>query len=334
MSSSKRRTSSRRRKGIVAPGGGTEADVNQLSRHLGLRADAVHAILNCEGAGVEAVTPSSTTRPPSSAWADFMSEAGFDTTTPTSTTTSNKRPRRNPKPTDKTDTKTTTTTTTTTTSASREYGVPVAKNRLLKEGGILAQTGSLDATMAGRNKRPLTLEYVDLQRPTLLTPTVFAGRKITLIATSCSSCHSICLDSAGKAYAWGRNEQGQCGLGTTDDCIPYPTPIPTSDTYMGAAVGKSHSILLSSTKAYAAGSNKTGQCGINLKNMDMVTSFRKCHIVSTDTVQPVQVNTHKQTNIYLIPIILSFQYTPFFHCFSIIIIIIISMIHTIVKKMI
>ena len=305
MSSSKRRTSSRRRKGIVAPGGGTEADVNQLSRHLGLRADAVHAILNCEGAGVEAVTPSSasTTTRPSSAWADFMSEAGFDTTPTPTPTTSNKRPRRNPKPTDKTDSKTTTTTTatTTTTSASREYGVPVAKNRLLKEGGILAQTGSLDATMAGRNKRPLTLEYVDLQRPTLLTPTVFAGRKITLIATSCSSCHSICLDSAGKAYAWGRNEQGQCGLGTTDDCIPYPTPIPTSDTYMGAAVGKSHSILLSSTKAYAAGSNKTGQCGINLKNMDMVTSFRKCHIVSTDTVQPVQVTTHTHTYIHIIP---------------------------------
>ncbi len=312
----KRRTSSRRRKGIVAPGGGTEADVNQLSRHLGLRADAVHAILNCEGAGVEAVTTRPSTSASSSAWADFMSEQGFDT--PTTTATTNKRPRRNPNPTDKTDSNTTTNTTTTTSSGeSREYTVPIARNELKKEGGILAQTGSLDATMAGRHKRPLTLEHVDLQRPTILTPSVFAGRKITLIATSCSSCHSICLDSAGKAYAWGRNEQGQCGLGTTDDCIPYPTLIPTSDTYIGAAVGKSHSILLSTNHIpYAAGSNKMGQCGINLKNMDLVTSFRKCHIVGnsdTHTIQTVQV----RTLIYIIIIIiihtphhLSFLQTP------------------------
>lgn len=306
---------------MVAPGGGTQADVNHLSRQLGMRSDAVHAILNCEGAGVEAVrssrrrggaantpantTPAATTK--STAWADFMSEEGFGQPEPEPPL--GKRPR-------KSSAKKASTTATNTSDGNgvveREYVLPIkAKIRLDdtedKEGtveeGILAQTGSLDATMPGRSNRPLTLEKVDLQAPTLLMyESVFGKKSIGLIATSSSSCHSLALDKAGNAYAWGRNECGQCGTGTISDCVPYPTRIGGDFQYHGAATGKSHSILLSTNgMAYAAGSNKMGQCGVNHK-IETIVNFRKCFIAgSSDTniVLPVQASCGEYFSVLL-----------------------------------
>eukprot|EP01083_Nonionella_stella_P014575 40942_1 len=71
---------------VVAPGGGTQSDVNNLANKLGLESDAVSAILNCEGSGVAssrssrssgAGVASGSAPVASSAWSDFMTEEGF-----------------------------------------------------------------------------------------------------------------------------------------------------------------------------------------------------------------------------------------------------------------
>lgn len=46
---------------------------------------------------------------------------------------------------------------------------------------------------------------------------LLAGMEITMIA--CGDTHSIALSSAGKLYAFGRNQNGQLGLGTSTDCL-------------------------------------------------------------------------------------------------------------------
>uniref|UniRef100_A0A7S2S1V5 Uncharacterized protein n=1 Tax=Eucampia antarctica TaxID=49252 RepID=A0A7S2S1V5_9STRA len=317
MSTSGRKRRSRRGGDpVVAPGGGTQADVNNLSRQLGMRTDAVHAILNCQGAGVEAVrsnrrsgaTSSVTneTAATSTAWADFMSEEGFGSNKKEKEEDvgdeRNKRSRRESAPKKAI-----------TITGARDYTLPIKPRMRLGdrsddddgeyvEPGILAQTGSLDSTMPGRSKRPLTLEKVDLQAPTLLMyESIFAKTPVAFIATSSSSCHSICIDTFGMAYAWGRNESGQCGTGAISDCIAYPTRVGESK-FVGAAVGKSHSILIEADTGvtYAAGSNKVGQCGVNHK-IETILNFRKCFLAGNEnqTIIPVQASCGEQFSVLL-----------------------------------
>ncbi|CAI7885621.1 unnamed protein product [Closterium sp. NIES-53] len=48
------------------------------------------------------------------------------------------------------------------------------------------------------------------------------GRPIKHIA--CGDCHCIAVDANGTAFSWGRNQNGQLGLGTLDDAL-VPTQI-------------------------------------------------------------------------------------------------------------
>jgi len=286
---------------IVAPGGGTQNDVNKLAKNLGLPNDAVAAILNSEGNGLPssrasrsslggAGTGGASSNPVvSSAWADFMSDEGFGGSTAASTSAtadaseSNKRVKTDdyPKVNEVVDE-----------SAPREYDLPIRRH--LPSPGLLAQTGTLDSVIVGRTKRALT-EVEDLQEPTILCyESVFKKKKIAFIATSCSSAHSIAITTDGEAYAWGRNESGQCGLGSTSACVPLPTLITSIDgNFVAAAVGKNHSILIADDgTVYAVGGNKCGQCGVNTK-IEAILNWRKCVFdnVDGDEIEIVQVNT-------------------------------------------
>ena len=167
--------------------------------------------------------------------------------------------------------------------------------------GRLAQTGTLDPSVAGRTKRPLSADVShDLAEPTLLVPAPegppqpsiprglpFGGIKIALVATSSTSCHSVAVDVSGRAYGWGRNECSQLGSlsssasslseggvvegESTNNNTMIPLPrllagpfVTDSIPIVGAATGKGHTILIDARgAAYACGSNKLGQCGIN-----------------------------------------------------------------------
>ena len=40
-----------------------------------------------------------------------------------------------------------------------------------------------------------------------------------IVKIFCGASHSLALDGAGRAFAWGKNNQGQCGLGNRTDAF-------------------------------------------------------------------------------------------------------------------
>ncbi len=283
---------------VVAPGGGTQADVDDLAKKLGLGSDAVSAMLNCEGSGVASSRSSrsasslpSAAPVASSAWADFMSDEGFGGAGSASAGDAKKsgdgEGAAKKAKTEETDAKVSDADEV----VSREYALPVlTKMRPPSQSedskddspynvpGVLAQSGTLDSKIVGRTKRTLSQPY-DLQEPTILCfESCFDQKKVSLVATSSSAVHSIVITEDGTAYSWGRNEQGQCGLGNTSTCVPLPVKIEHSVKFAGAAVGKNHSILIGEDgNAYAVGNNKYGQLGVNT-SVEAVLGWRKCTI--------------------------------------------------------
>ena len=41
----------------------------------------------------------------------------------------------------------------------------------------------------------------------------------TIVSIECGACHSLALSKEGNMYIWGKNSQGQCGLGHQDDTL-------------------------------------------------------------------------------------------------------------------
>jgi len=89
----------------------------------------------------------------------------------------------------------------------------------------------------------------------------------TVVALAVGGGHTLALDSDGKVYAWGRNEAGQVGNGTTDS--PLLTPVEViglgvTETRMVVAIaaGGSHSVALFNDGTLASwGANRYGQLG-------------------------------------------------------------------------
>ena len=91
----------------------------------------------------------------------------------------------------------------------------------------------------------------------------------TYVQVSAGSYHSLALGSDGNAYAWGYNNSGQLGDGTsTDRATPVkvgtPTGTPTDFTYAQIGAGYQYSLAVGSDGyAYAWGNNLRGQLGNN-----------------------------------------------------------------------
>mmetsp|Transcript_8637 Transcript_8637/g.15615 ORF Transcript_8637/g.15615 Transcript_8637/m.15615 type:complete len:416 (+) Transcript_8637:101-1348(+) len=309
-------------KNYIAPGGGTTSDMKKLSRTLNLPIDAIAAVMNCGGQGVASSRSSRRSGGGNEAvgsvggaaaaaavdpammnvWGDFMSEemsatpasaatasSASSAAAPVSTKATTANSPKKDKP--------ATVSPSEPASGPRNYVLPILpKMRLGKKStndadnegvptpGLLAQTGTLDASVPGRSsisKSPLPHE---LLAPTLLFPkSIFANTKIAFITSSPTACHSIAITSSGTAYGWGRNETGQLGLGYSSAVVPLPTPLSVNDEsvkFVGAAVGKYHTILVGSNgMAYASGGNVNGQLGINNAGAKGVDKFRKCVVM-------------------------------------------------------
>lgn len=298
---------------IIAPGGGTQADVIKLAKNLNMTTEEAMDMLHSNGSGLprssrrasaEGAEGSTAPVVQSSAWADFMDDEGFgnDTSTATNDVLEGEGDSKR--------VKTSNDTSSNQTGQMRDYVLPIktsmkppsslSSKKKKSSGadeseeyykyvtpGILAQTGSLDAKMVGRTKRTLD-QVFDLQEPTILAlESSFHNQKVACIATSSSACHSIVILEDGTAYSWGRNEEGQCGHGMTSSCVPLPKQIEFSGKFVGAAVGKNHSLLVEEGgNVYAVGNNKYGQCGVNRKETN-VSNWRKCVV---DNVKIVQVS--------------------------------------------
>jgi alpha-tubulin suppressor-like RCC1 family protein len=73
-------------------------------------------------------------------------------------------------------------------------------------------------------------------------------------AVQCGACHSLALSASGSVYVWGKNSQGQCGLGHTDDVL-RPTLVPSLgliDAVCQISAGWEHSVARTETGALFA----------------------------------------------------------------------------------
>jgi alpha-tubulin suppressor-like RCC1 family protein len=87
------------------------------------------------------------------------------------------------------------------------------------------------------------------------------GNKVTEVSAGAD--FSLALTSVGAVYAWGDNEDGQLGDGTTTtSTTPTPVSLPPGVTVTAISAGGFHSLALTSTGAvYAWGANFYGQLG-------------------------------------------------------------------------
>ena len=299
-------------KEVRAPGGGTQSDIDRLARQAGMSPNDVLAMMTCQGEGVvrssrrsaagESQGSAAANAQPAvdpammSVWGDFMSDVatGGDggpssqaaparsgkgsgaNDAPQSSSSSRQPVSLSAKP---------------ESSGPRSYALPIRPAINLKSEkvnpdapapGLLAQTGTLDATMHGRSKAVSKENGAhELQAPTLLFPSVFGRSKVAFVASSPTSAHSVAITDGGEAYGWGRNETGQLGLGHSSACVPVPTLLSAGAdgdvTFVGAAVGKYHTVLVGSDgNAYAAGGNGCGQLGVNNQGLRQADRFRRC----------------------------------------------------------
>jgi alpha-tubulin suppressor-like RCC1 family protein len=84
----------------------------------------------------------------------------------------------------------------------------------------------------------------------------------TFTAIDVNGGHGCGLTSAGAAYCWGLNSEGQVGSGSTDNVIPVPAAVSGGLNFSSIAVGGVHTCgLINSGAAYCWGSNDGGQLG-------------------------------------------------------------------------
>ena len=107
--------------------------------------------------------------------------------------------------------------------------------------------------------------------PDLLEPHILRSLgniKVTSIHASCAGSHFVALDVDGAAWLLGRNERSSLGA-SVGDVVSENEPIrltpqdlgaPKGTTFVHAACGRSHTILVGSNgQFWAAGDNKMGQ---------------------------------------------------------------------------
>ncbi|GMI27110.1 hypothetical protein TeGR_g7888 [Tetraparma gracilis] len=157
----------------------------------------------------------------------------------------------------------------------KPYVRPRTSLQLHGKGGRLAQAGTLDWDTVGRSRKTAdSYTELDLFSPTLLSPSCLGKVRISFVAASPSSCHSIAVSSAGAAYGWGRNDHSQLGLDHLNTVVA-PTSLELPFKVASAAVGKAHTILISPAgDGYGAGRCAEGQLGTN-QSVERVPKFKK-----------------------------------------------------------
>jgi alpha-tubulin suppressor-like RCC1 family protein len=103
---------------------------------------------------------------------------------------------------------------------------------------------------------------------------------VAATAVAAGYAHSLALASSGKVYAWGLNNSGQLGTGsTTSTAVPTQVALP-SNTATSIAAGYLHSVAaLSNGSAYAWGDNTYGQLGTGAAAADLAQSSTPLPVV-------------------------------------------------------
>jgi alpha-tubulin suppressor-like RCC1 family protein len=119
-------------------------------------------------------------------------------------------------------------------------------NLALTNDGVYAWGGGLGGT-------PSHLWPIKIALPTLFSPTAIVA----------GGFHSVAITADGQCYAWGGNDSGQLGDGTTtDSATPVRVLFPSSVTRVKAlAAGARHNLAITNDGVYAWGLNSDGQLG-------------------------------------------------------------------------
>jgi len=137
------------------------------------------------------------------------------------------------------------------------------------QSGEILFCGASNWDLAGRSKVPKGMKSVgglNIWSPNRISS--LKGIKIHTVASGCNAAHCIAISSEGTTFTWGRNENGQLGLGHTKR-VDTPTEVETftDDNCVAAACGKRHTLFLTAKgKVYSCGDNKLGQLGIGNRN--------------------------------------------------------------------
>jgi len=139
---------------------------------------------------------------------------------------------------------------------------PEPKKREKLEAGELFFTGATDWKDAGRKANDLAKSENTQWGPIRLE----ALKDVPITSTNIGSNSAFCLaiTEDGKVYSWGRNENGQLGVGNTKDKF-CPTLVNEISGYhiVKITTGKGHTLFLTDDgRVLSCGLNTSGQCGL------------------------------------------------------------------------
>ncbi|XP_062185049.1 uncharacterized protein LOC133888725 isoform X1 [Phragmites australis] len=141
-------------------------------------------------------------------------------------------------------------------------------------GGELLYCGGTSFDTMGR--KVVGGQQGNLVSPTRLRPLV--GVDIRFVASGCTACHCVALDTEGRCYTWGRNEKGQLGHGDTRQ-RNLPTVVSQLSKYktVKAGVGRNHTVVVTDDgKSFSFGHNKYGQLGTGSLRNEIESSPVPC----------------------------------------------------------
>jgi alpha-tubulin suppressor-like RCC1 family protein len=170
---------------------------------------------------------------------------------------------------------------------------PLSGYAVTKGGGMLAW---------GLNNHGQLGDGTTRQRLTPVKVSLPAGT--TVVAAVSGDLHALALTKSGKVLAWGSNQVGQLGIGTTTERHrPVFVSFPTGVTATALAAGKDYSIALTSQAAapgpragdrapvmhalLAWGGNETGQLGTGTTASSLVPVHPKL----SDLLQPSSIGS-------------------------------------------
>jgi uncharacterized repeat protein (TIGR02543 family) len=136
--------------------------------------------------------------------------------------------------------------------------------------------------------------------PTLITFAALQTGETIQSVNAGGGAHSLAVTSTGRVYAWGLNEQGQLGDGTTTNrstptLITF-TGLQTGETIQNVDAGQLHSLAITTTgSVYTWGLNEHGQLGYgtttNRSSPTRRTSFGLTFRETIQSVSAGQVNS-------------------------------------------
>ena len=138
-----------------------------------------------------------------------------------------------------------------------------AKKPKTEEGpkGVLLFSGATDFSDVGRKAANLARSNNTIWKPAKLK--ALEDVDVVEVVSGPTSVHSVVISKDGKAYAWGRNEKGQLGVGHTNDLRrPQLVEALIEKEIVSAATGRNHTLFLAKDgSVYACGDNRSGQVG-------------------------------------------------------------------------